>query len=131
MLHQIPPEYMEFWRPVKTPPDMLVHLTTPQNKRAIFASGKIDPRDPAPRDWYGLSAVFMFDTAHPTFGTRAALLLNDHLLRRSDRIDSIWIEPKGQLFRCKDPARSSYLLSLHAIPKSCFKSVHPFACGVK
>jgi hypothetical protein len=62
-----PKEYQKFWVPY-TAEHILHHITTAIHLRNIIQDGIIQPRDPAPKQWAGLSAIFLSDPNDPRFG---------------------------------------------------------------
>lgn len=129
-MNAIPKEWQKFWVPVTNMPKKLIHFTCPTSAAAIFATGYIEPRDPAPRDWHGLKAVFMCDPDDPTFSNRLDLLMGEHFFTRSPVIDAIEISPEGRLFQCILPERQSYRISLQSIDRGRLSSHYPFACKI-
>lgn len=126
----IPTQWKEFWEPVSTPPDLLVHYTSPECLQGILQTGHIRPHDPAPRDWHGLQAVFMCNVRDPTYAARFRELLTAHFHERSRDIYAIYIRPPGPLYRCTMENRRSYYISLSPIPTSAIADHHPFSCRV-
>lgn len=66
-LSRIPQEYRKFWVPFKTRDTFLYHLTVKDNWEIIKTIGYLEPRDPAPKHWAGMHAVFMSDPHDPWF----------------------------------------------------------------
>jgi hypothetical protein len=126
----IPEQWRKFWQPVEIAPSSLVHYTSPENAKAILNSGCIEPRDPAPRDWHGLKAVFMCDTTDPSYLDRLQLLLTEHFFSKSHILHALEISPQTNLFRCTLPERRSYHIALTPIKRESISANYPFACRI-
>ena len=112
----IPREYRKLWKPYRPHEGkVLYHLTTEVNLRNILKMGYLEPRDPAPRNWAGMKAIFMADPDDPKY---EASLKNvfAHVKKKHKKITRLHIKPLGRLYKSIDPSRTFQVISLRPIP---------------
>lgn len=111
---RIPTRYRAQWAPAVAIGD-LVHHTTTANLTAIQRDGFLEPRDPSPKHWSGLVAVFMADTTDPLYPASLADVLA-HVHEKGETLVRLHVQTKNSLYRSVDPARTFQVISLDPIP---------------
>ncbi len=109
----IPEEYGNFWVPYK-PAGVLYHLTTAENYAKIVEQGFIKPRDPAPKHWAGMVAVFMADPTDSLYEKTLADVLA-HVKAKHEKVVRLHLELDQPLFRSTDLPRTFQVASLTPI----------------
>jgi hypothetical protein len=107
-------EYRALWVPTLTVAG-LVHNTTAANLAAIERGGFIEPRDPAPKHWAGLMAVFMADVTDQLYLPAMADVLG-HVGEKAETLIRLHISTANVLHRSIDPKRTFQVISLDPIP---------------
>lgn len=92
-----------------------MHNTTVDNLAAIERSGFIEPRDPAPKHWAGLVAVFMADVSDQLYLPAMAEVLG-HVGEKAEALVRLHIATRNVLYRSIDPRRTFQVISLDPIP---------------
>lgn len=113
MDQSIPEEYRSYWQPFTTKM-VLYHLTTEENLQDIQKNGLI-PRDPAPKHWSGLKAVFLSFPNDPLF-KKTQKDVTEHVRSKGQNLVKLHVKTKNQLFRSTDPKRTFQVISLDRIP---------------
>ena len=111
---RIPERYRSLWRPALAVPE-LVHHTTTANLAAIEHLGVIEPRDPSPKHWAGLVAVFMADPNDPLY-IRSLTEVLAHVREKDQKLVRLRIRTANALHRSTDPKRTFQVISLDPIP---------------
>jgi hypothetical protein len=111
-VYGIPPPYLKFWEPF-SPAGGLRHITTADNLPYILRSG-LEPRDPFPRPWAGMPAVYMGDPSDPGYESSLGNLL-DHARAKGGDPVLLEIHTTGRLHRCIEPGRTFQVISLDTI----------------
>lgn len=112
----IPEEYRIYWRPY-VGQKILFHLTTGPNWESIKSSGWIEPRDPAPRRWAGMSAVYMSDPDDPIYFEQIHGVLN-HVRTKHDKCFRLHIKTDNHLYKSIESERTFQVISLEPISAS-------------
>lgn len=81
----IPTHYAEYWEPYQTR-NILHHITTKKYVDAIRKRG-LEPRDPSPRPWAGMKAVYMGEPSDALYGKSQHAVI-DHV-RKKRRMRSL------------------------------------------
>lgn len=92
----------------------LVHHTTTANLAAIERDGFIEPRDPSPKHWAGLVAVFMADATDALYGPALVDVLG-HVREKDEKLVRLHIRTENPLYRSVDPKRTFQIVSLDPI----------------
>jgi hypothetical protein len=111
---RIPERYRKLWTAALAVAD-LVHHTTSANLAAIEEAGFIEPRDPAPRHWAGLVAIFMADANDPLYLPSLTEVLA-HVREKDEKLVRLRIRTANALFRSTDPKRTFQVICLDPIP---------------
>jgi hypothetical protein len=111
---RIPAEYRSLWVPALTVAG-LVHHTTAANLAAIERDGFIQPRDPSPKHWAGLVAVFMADATDALYRPALADVLR-HVGAKAETLVRLHIRSANVLYRSIDTNRTFQVISLDPIP---------------
>ncbi|MGD0510915.1 MAG: hypothetical protein ABSA33_03680, partial [Candidatus Micrarchaeaceae archaeon] len=113
---RIPKRYRKFWYKFKTN-SVLYHITPRANLKNIMKKG-LEPRDPAPRNWRGMHAVFM---GYPRSSEYKPALKNvlAHAKKKSEDVVRLHIRTKQQLYRSSNPSRTFQVMSLDYVPARC------------
>ncbi len=112
--HQnIPEEYKKFWQPYRTD-KALLHLTTKANFENIKKIGHIEPRDPSPKYWAGMKAIFLSDPDDPLYAESLKHVLA-HVKEKQEDLIRLHIKTKNDLYKSTDPARTFQVISLDRI----------------
>ena len=112
--HQnIPEEYRKFWEPYITD-KTLMHLTTRINLENIKKVGHIEPRDPAPKHWAGMKAIFLSDSDDLLYVDSLKHVLA-HVQEKQEDLIRLHIKTKNELYKSTDPARTFQVISLDPI----------------
>ncbi|KKU48685.1 hypothetical protein A3H10_00950 [Candidatus Uhrbacteria bacterium RIFCSPLOWO2_12_FULL_46_10] len=109
----IPEEYRQYWEPYKTD-KVLLHLTTRVNFENIKKVGHIEPRDPFPKHWAGIKAIFLADPDDPLYAESLKYVLA-HVKEKHKGLLRLHIKTKNDLYKSKDPARTFQVMSLSPI----------------
>ena len=110
---RIPDGYQPLWVPVVAVAQ-LVHHTTTINLAAIEHDGFIEPRDPSPKHWGGLVAVFMADAGDALY-VRALAEVLAHVREKDEKLVRLHIRTGNALYRSVDPKRTFQVISLDPI----------------
>lgn len=110
----IPEEYRRFWVPFKKRDTFLYHLTVRDSWEVIRTIGYLEPRDPAPKHWAGMHAVFMSDPHDPWYQENQKRV-QKHVKEKGERLVRLRILTRNELMRCIDPLRTSQVISLDPI----------------
>lgn len=110
---RIPIEYRELWKQYSEHKP-LYHLTTKQGLEGIKQIGHIEPRDPAPRNWAGMKAIFMADPDDALYQDSLPNVLA-HARKKGDHLYRLTIKTNNQLYRSLDPERTFQVMSLDPI----------------
>ena len=111
---RIPLEYRSLWRPFQANGMTLFHLTTQANLESIRLAGQLIPKDPAPRNWAGMSAIFLANPSDPIYARSLPHVLA-HAQKKGDRLVRLYIETENSLYRSTDPERTFQVMSLDPI----------------
>jgi hypothetical protein len=111
---RIPERYQKLWIAALAVSD-LVHHTTSANLAAIEQAGFIEPRDPSPKHWAGLVAVFMADATDPLYLLALTEVLA-HVREKDEKLVRLRIRTANTLDRSTDPKRTFQVISLDPIP---------------
>ena len=111
---RIPKVYQHLWKPYQTN-KTLFHLTTLANWEAITRLGYLEPRDPSPRNWAGMKAIFMADPDDPLYPSSLPHVLA-HVKKKEEELVRLHIQTSNQLYRSIDPERTFQVASLDPIP---------------
>lgn len=112
MDNRIPEAYRSLWEPITTKV-ILYHMTTRENLPSILAHGLL-PKDPSPKHWAGLKAVFLSLPNDPVFKT-AHHDVQAHVAEKGEEVVRLHIKTKNQLYRSTDPKRTFQVISLDQI----------------
>lgn len=113
-LHKnIPKEYREYWEPYRGD-KILLHITTKLNFENIKKIGCIEPRDPSPKHWTGMKAIFLSDPDDPLYPASLEHVLA-HVKEKHEALIQLHIKTKNHLYRSIDPARTFQVISLDPI----------------
>ena len=85
---RIPLEYRNLWRPFESKAVTLFHLTTEVNLESIRIAGQLIPKDPAPRNWAGMSAIFLANPVDPIYERSLPHVLA-HARKKGDKLVEI------------------------------------------
>ncbi len=110
---QIPKEYRHLWEPYQSN-GILFHLTAAEGLKGIRELGYIEPRDPAPRNWAGMRAIFMADSEDPMYQESLPNVLA-HARKKGNHLFRLHIKTKNKLYRSTDPERTFQIISLEPI----------------
>ncbi|HKY77866.1 MAG TPA: hypothetical protein VJS45_17160 [Acidimicrobiia bacterium] len=110
---RIPERYRKLWVPAGTVGE-LVHHTTTAHLAEIERAGFIEPRDPSPKHWGGLVAIFMADASDPLYGRALADVLA-HVREKDDALVRLSLQTENVLFRSVDLKRTFQIISLDPI----------------
>jgi hypothetical protein len=97
---RIPERYRNLWAPADTVGE-LVHHTTTAHLAGIKRAGFVEPRDPAPKHWGGLVAVFMADASDRLY-VRALADVLAHVREKDDTLVRLHIRTTNALYRSLD-----------------------------
>ncbi len=111
--NHIPSEYLKYWQPYKTS-KTLFHLTTKENLKNIQKVGHIEPRDPSPKYWSGMKAVFLADSDDPLYSDSLKHVLA-HVKEKHEKLLRLHVRTKNELFKSSDPKRTFQVMSLEPI----------------
>ena len=112
--HQkIPEEYRKFWEPYRTD-KILLHLTTKANFENIKKIGHIEPRDPSPKYWAGMKAIFLSEPDDPLYAESLKHVLA-HVKEKQEALVRLHIKTGNGLYKSTDPARTFQVISLDPI----------------
>lgn len=111
---RIPERYRSMWIAASAVAE-LAHHTTSENLAAIERAGFIEPRDPSPKHWAGLVAVFMADATDPLY-PRALVDVLAHVREKDEKLVRLRIRTANVLYRSTDPKRTFQVISLDPIP---------------
>ena len=111
--HGIPAPYAKYWRPFRTNGN-LYHITTQANLESIRRHGLL-PRDPFPRPWAGMKAVYLADPTEPAY-IDAQRHVVAHVRAKGGEPVLLKIHVPSQLYKSSDPSRSFQVISLDRIP---------------
>ena len=114
MDQRIPKAYQTLWAPFEYD-GVLYHLTTKNNLDSIQKVGYIEPRDPAPRNWAGMKAIFMGYADDPLYAP-SQKNVHAHIKKKGDKLVRLQIKTTNPLYRSKDPERTFQVMSLDPIP---------------
>jgi hypothetical protein len=118
-MERIPSAYRQYWQLFQTD-DELYHLTTITNLDSIRKQGLL-PRDPRPKYWEGMEAVFMAYPKDPLYGETQSNV-RAHVGEKGKKLVRLHIRTKNQLFKSIDPERTFQVISLDPIfPKDIIK----------
>ena len=109
----IPIEYKDLWEPYKTD-EILYHLTTKENFGDIKKMGHIEPRDPSPKHWAGMQAVFLAEPNDPLYAESLKHVLA-HVKEKHEELLRLHIKTNNNLYKSTDPARTFQVASLTPI----------------
>lgn len=109
----IPEEYRKYWQPYKTD-KILLHLTTKANFENIKKVGHIEPRDPSPKHWAGMKAIFLADPDDPLYIESLKHVLA-HVKEKQEKLIRLHIKTKNELYKSTDSARTFQVMSLEPI----------------
>lgn len=112
---QIPEQYRKFWKPFNTD-EILYHLTTAENLIKIKESG-LAPKDPSPKYWGGMKAIFMAYPDDPLYEKTQKNVLA-HVKEKHKSLVRLHIKTKNNLYKSVDPERTFQVISLDPIPTS-------------
>lgn len=110
---RIPAEYRHLWVPY-TSDKVLFHLTTADGLAGIKELGYIEPRDPVPRNWAGMRAIFMADSEDPIYEQSLPNVLA-HARKKGDHLIRLHVKTKNKLYRSTDPERTFQIMSLEPL----------------
>jgi hypothetical protein len=109
----IPEKYRQYWESYKTD-KVLLHLTTRANLENIKKVGHIEPRDPSPKYWAGMEAIFLADPDDPLYAESLKHVLA-HVKEKHKELLRLHIKTKNELYKSTDPARTFQVMSLDPI----------------
>lgn len=112
-LQNIPEQYRHLWKPYKTE-GVLYHLTPKKNLEDIKSHGGLDPRDPSPKHWAGMTAVFLADPSDPLYEKTLPDVLQ-HVKDKHEEVVRLHIKTNNDLFKSVDPRRTFQVISLGKI----------------
>ncbi len=112
-MDNIPIQYQQYWKPFKTA-DTLYHLTTASNIEDIQAHGLL-PRDPNPKHWKGMRAIFMAYPKDPLYIETQKNVLA-HVKEKGEELIRLHIKTNNNLYKSTDPERTFQVISLDPIP---------------
>lgn len=113
---RIPHEYQSLWVPTDFN-GVVCHLTTQENWAGIQATGHIQPRDPAPRNWAGMTAIFLANPDDLQYIESFPKVLA-HVKKKHPHTLRLHIKTKNKLWRSLDPERLFQIMSLDPIDVS-------------
>ena len=111
--HGIPEPYAKYWQPFQTG-QTLYHITTRQNVQSIKRHG-LEPRDPFPRPWAGMKAVYLADPAEPAFESAKPHVVA-HVREKGEEPVLLKIRTNNRLFKSAGPTRLFQVISLDPVP---------------
>jgi hypothetical protein len=111
---RIPDRYRALWVRAVTVGE-LVHHTTTENLAAIQSDGFIEPRDPSPKHWAGLVAVFMADAEDALYLPSLVDVLA-HVREKDEKLVRLHIRTGNTLYRSIDPKRTFQIITLDPVP---------------
>lgn len=109
----IPTEYQKYWIPCETN-KVLFHLTTKANFENIKEVGHLEPRDPSPKYWSGMKAIFLADPDDPLYADSLRHVLA-HVKEKHEELLRLHIRTKNKLYKSVDPERTFQVMSLEPI----------------
>ncbi|MDP2676097.1 MAG: hypothetical protein Q8O83_00195 [bacterium] len=113
MHHNIPKQYKQYWHPYKTQ-KTLFHLTTKINFKNIKKIGHIEPRDPSPKHWSGMKAIFLSDPDDSLYADSLKHVLA-HVKEKHEELLRLHIKTNNELYKSNDPKRTFQIISLDRI----------------
>ena len=109
----IPEKYKQYWQPYKTKKTVF-HLTTEINFKHIKKIGHIEPRDPSPKHWAGMKAIFLSNPDDPLYAGSLKHVLA-HVKEKHKKLLRLHIKTKNELYKSNDPKRTFQVISLDPI----------------
>ncbi len=113
---RIPNAYQSLWTPFEYD-GVLYHLTTKENLASIMKDGYLEPRDPYPRPWGGMTAVYLACPTDPLYEETLPHVLA-HVKKKHKHVLRLHIKTGNTLYKSLDPERTFQALSLDPIPVS-------------
>jgi hypothetical protein len=119
---RIPQAYAQYWEPFQTN-ETLYHLTTSTHLRQIRENG-LEPRDPAPKYWAGMKAIFMGYPSDPGYERNLRDVLA-HVREKGLGLTRLHIKTRNTLYKSTDPARTFQVMTLDPISPTEIVEVEP------
>jgi uncharacterized protein len=113
MDNRIPEQYAPQWEPFITD-GVLYHLTSRRSLEEMYRLGHIVPRDPAPKYWAGMQAVFMADPTDPRYEQTLPNVVK-HVRNKREALVRLHIRTANELWKSTDPERTFQVMSLDPI----------------
>ena len=110
---RIPEQYAPQWESFTTD-GVLYHLTSRDSLEEVRRLGHLEPRDPAPKYWAGMRAVFMADPTDPRYEQTLPDVL-EHVRSKDEALVRLHIKTHNQLWKSNDPKRTFQVMSLEPI----------------
>ncbi len=108
----IPPLYSVYWKPYQTQ-NLLHHITTKKNVDSIRRHG-LEPRDPSPRPWAGMKAVYMAEPNDPLYDKSEQAVLG-HVRKKGENPVLLQIKTNNKLYKSIEPGRTFQVISVDHI----------------
>ncbi|HEX7259823.1 MAG TPA: hypothetical protein VF272_02725 [Candidatus Saccharimonadia bacterium] len=109
---EIPEPYRKYWEPYKTN-NLLHHITIEKNIEVIRETG-LEPRNPHPRPWTAMKAIFMGEPGDPLFAKSEQAVIK-HVADKGDNPVLLKIRTKNKLYKSVEPKRTFQVISLDPI----------------
>lgn len=108
----IPKQYSEYWKPY-TSDGILHHVTLRKNLTTILEHG-LEPRDPFPRPWAGMKAIYMGQPDDPLY-KKAEQSVLEYVRSKGEDPVLLSIRTKNRLYRSTEPGRTFQIISTDPI----------------
>lgn len=112
VIYGVPKLYSEYWQPYQTS-NILHHITLKKNVEAIEKHG-LEPRDPSPRPWAGMKAIFMGEPKDPLYIKSEQAVL-DHVRKKGEQPMLLHIKTNNKLYKSIEPKRTFQVISVDPI----------------
>lgn len=110
--HGVPEPYVKFWKMYVTD-TILNHISLHKNIAAIKRNG-LEPRDPFPRPWAGMKAIFMGEPTDPMY-SRSEQAVIEHVKKKGERPILLHIKTRNRLYKSVEPRRTFQVISVDPI----------------
>ena len=118
---KIPTKYKKYWKEYKTKKTLL-HITTLESYKNIIKIGYLEPRDPSPKYWAGMIAIFLSDPKDKIYKDSLKNVIA-HISKKGKKLVRLHIVTSNRLFRCLDPERTFQVVSLESISVDDIKKI--------